>query len=131
MAITTLTYGSQLPATGDKGTVFFPALEANIIKDDAHNHEGTNSPSLNPEAITARTATISSGDWNVESNGLYKDTITVPTGISEIDNHIILFKIASGTDDGCFVCLRYERLTATTFDVFINDSSVDVKIIYR
>lgn len=128
---TTLTYGRVKPATGDKGSVFFPALEDNITTNDAHNHEGTNSPKLNPEAITAKTATIANADWNLVANGIYKDTITVPSGITEVDNHTILFRIASGTDDGCFVPLRYERLTATTFDVFINDNSVDVKIIYR
>ena len=40
---TTLSYGFVRPATGDKGSVFFPALEDNITQLNSHDHDGTDS----------------------------------------------------------------------------------------
>ena len=55
----TLSHGYEKPETGDKGSVFFPALEDNIQKLNDHNHNGLNSELLTAAASAAVTQTIS------------------------------------------------------------------------
>lgn len=54
--MTTLTYGFKRPATGDQGSVWFPAMEDNITRLDAHDHDGTDSAQLTNSAIAAGAA---------------------------------------------------------------------------
>ena len=77
---TTLTNGRILPQAGDKGNVWFPALENNIALDDAHVHDGITSNLLPPTAIDKNIITItdSSSEFAVEANGWYRTTVTIP-----------------------------------------------------
>lgn len=123
----TLSYGYFKPETGDKGSVWFPAMEANMERLNDHNHDGTDSALLPPSSISKFSGSISSGSWSSAGGGNYSQDITVPAGISEINNYFIKFYV---TSTGYQLHLTWERLTATTYRVYINDNSLSLTAIY-
>lgn len=125
----TLTYGYELPETNDKGSVFFPALENNITQLNDHDHDGSNSARLTAQSITGVSQTITSGSWSATSGGTYRQLVTMPPGTT-FDDYGIVFRLASGGSSGHQVNLSVEKVSASTFYVYINDNSVDVKILY-
>lgn len=125
----TLTYGFQLPETGDKGSVFFPALEDDIQQLNDHDHDGSNSTRLTAQSITAVSATIVLASWVLTAGGTYRQLVTMPPG-TEFDDYGMAFQVASGASSGHRVNLSVEKVSATTFYVYINDNTVDVKILY-
>jgi hypothetical protein len=54
--MTTLTYGLSAPDNGDAGSVWFPAVRANFVQLDAHNHNGSNSAQLLNSGIASNAA---------------------------------------------------------------------------
>lgn len=126
---TTLTYGRQKPTTGDRD--FWEQLEDNIILDDAHDHDGVDSPQLSPKNFSKSTASIASGSWAAVSGqaGTYKQTITVPTGYS-VDSMQVKFYITSGGQAGYEVFPTVRKASGTTYDLFTNDNSVGYTAVY-
>ncbi len=128
---TTLSYGWIKPQTGDRGSTFFPQLEANIQKDNDHTHNGTNSAFLSPSAfsVTGFTSTIASGSWAAVSgkSGLYEQTVTVPAAVTEVNNYDIHIYNSSGHR----LDLTIERQSATTYKVYINDNSLTLTAVYK
>ena len=88
----TLTYGRKQPEKGDKGSSFFPALEENIARDDAHSHDGTNSATLPTTSFNNTTGSILSGNWAAVAGkaGLYRQLVTMPLGLT-LGNRGIFF----------------------------------------
>lgn len=137
---TTLTYGRVLPATGDPGSTWFPALETNIALDDAHNHNGTNSVALTPVAFTKFSSSIASGDWSSAGGGNYTATVTVPAGISSASSPhndvsyynltFIVATAATGLVVGDRIHPGFTRSSATQFVVTVNDSNLELTIRY-
>lgn len=134
----TLTYGRILPATGDAGSTWFPALETNIALDDAHNHNGVNSPALTPVAFTKFSSNIVAADWGSDGGGNYSVLVTVPSGIStasspfnDVSYYDIFVSISTaGATLGDRVYPQIERESATTFTVRVNDNTLDLLIRY-
>jgi len=132
--MTTLSYGYKRPATGDKGSVWFPALEDNITRLNGHNHDGSNSVALTPVAVTKFTSTISAASWVDDGGGNYSYVVTVPAGISGAsspfnDNkYYNMIILDSATKDRLHLGIEWE--TATTFTVRCNDNTLDVIIYY-
>lgn len=124
---TTLTYGLVRPATGDRGSVFFPALEDNITQLDAHDHDGTDSAKLTTASSNTVTASVSSGSWSsTGSIGLYRQLITLPASLS-YDTIQIFFRDPTS---GETYWLRHEKVSASTFYVYINDNSLSLTAVY-
>jgi len=125
---TTLTYGRKRPDDGDRGSTFFDDLENNITLDDAHDHDGTDSPLLPTSSFINTTQAIASGPWAAVSGkpGLYKQTVTLP-GTLTYDGRGIFFKDSTS---GHIYNLKVEKVSATTYDVFINDNTVSLTAIY-
>ncbi len=124
----TLTYGFKKPQDGDKGSIFFDALEDNITRLDAHTHNGTDSSLLPTTSFNNTTQSITSGSWAAVSGkaGLYKQVVTMPTGIT-YDNRGIFFKDASTGD---MYMLTVEKESSNTYSVYINDNSKNLTAIY-
>ena len=122
----TLSYGYKKPQSNDKGPVVFPALEDNIDQLNSHNHNGTNSAPLAPSAILAVSQTILAANWVLVANGLYKQTVTASAGI-DLDNTQIQFRLS---DDSIFYP-TVKPLSATQYEIFINDASEQVTAIYK
>lgn len=127
---TTLSFGFVRPTTGDRGSVFFPALEDNITQLNSHTHNGTDSANILPSAIvtTGFTSAISAASWGAATNGIYTQTITVPAGVTEINNYNVYFYNSSTYER---LLLSMTRASATTYTVSINDNTVNLVAVYK
>lgn len=124
----TLTYGQKIPETGDRGSVWFPALEDNFTRLDSHDHDGTDSKPLTAAAITAVTDTISASGWAAVTNklGLFNQTVTMPSGYLYASKSVT-FRDTAG--DSLF--LQTEASSAGgAFVVYCNNSALDVVVLY-
>jgi hypothetical protein len=122
----TLTYGMQIPVSGDRGSVFYPGLAANFTQLDAHNHNGTNSPKITSLALTGTTQAISSASWVLTSGGLYRQAVTVPAGIV-YDSYWVKFRDASTGHQYELTC---EKISSSQYYVYINDNTVNLTAFY-
>lgn len=125
----TLTYGRKLPANGD--STWWDDLASNITKDDTHNHDGANSIKLTPANFNKSTGAISSASWVSVAGqaGTYKQTVTVPANYA-VDSMQVKFYITGGGEDGHEVALTVRKVTSLTFDVFINDNTINLVAVY-
>lgn len=133
----TLSYTYQKPETGDKGSVWFPAMENNIQKLNDHNHDGSNSALLPAANITRPTSSIVAANWVSDGGGNYHYQVTVPVAISGAATYNDVFyynlqcRISTvGSTYGDIVYPSIERDSATTFTVYVNDNTLDLNISY-
>ncbi len=124
----TLSKGFKKPEDGDKGSVFFDALEGNIQQLNDHTHDGNDSAAIPSTNITKITSSIVSGSWAAVAGktGLYKQTVTLPGSLTFGTIGILM----SDTDTGHFYNLTIEKVTSTTYDVFINDNTKNLTALY-
>lgn len=133
--MTTTTYGYRRPATGDRAkgaTGWMQSLTFNIDRFDGHNHDGANSAQLPMASLTPYTQAITAAGWGNLSGGVYRQDLTVPTGVTEINNYHLgfIFTAPSGqVGENCY--LRYDRLTATTYRVYCNDNTAAFLAVFR
>ena len=123
----TLSHGYKKPETGDRGSVWFPALEDDIQRLNDHDHDGINSELIPASSINKYDQTLSFIDWVSDGGGTYSQVVTTPAGIVDINDYFIKFYNAA---NGHQLHLSWERLTATTYTVRINDSSLNVVALY-
>jgi len=121
----TLSNGYQKPETGDRGNVFFPALEGNIQRVNDHTHDGNNSEKLDAQAVNALSGTIIPGDWTtVVAGQQFRAVVTMP-GSLEFDTTHISLRLNNIT-----LFSKVEKITNNTFYVYTNDNSTTVTVIY-
>lgn len=121
----TTTYGYKVPDNNDRGPVVFPAIVDDINQLDAHDHDGVNSAPLSPQAILPLSQVLLAGSWVLVAGGLYVQNVTVPGGIS-YDNVFTSFRDPSGN----ILLLTQNKTGAFTYDVFINDNTINVTAKY-
>lgn len=123
----TLSYGYKKPQTGDKGSVFFPALEDNIQLLNDHSHNGSNSARLTASSVTVVTGTVLAASWAAVAGqtGTYRQLITMPVGLS-YDDYMVSFKDASGH----ILYLTTEKVSTSTYYVYINDNTKALTAVY-
>lgn len=134
----TLSYGFQKPETGDRGSVWFPAMEDNITQLNSHTHNGVNSPQIAANAFVKPSSTITSAQWTNLGGGSYSKVVTVPVEISgaaspynDILYYEMIVKInTAGSTYGDRIYPTLERESSTTFTVIVNDPSLDLIIFY-
>lgn len=119
----TLSYGFLKPQNPDTGDIFFPAIEADIQQLNDHTHNGVNSAPL---------ASQTSGSFGIGAltaapigGGLYYQDLTLPAGL-DYDTCQIWFKKL-----GNYVYLSCERLSSSTFRVYVNDNTTAYVAYYR
>ena len=123
----TLTYGTKVPDTGDRGQPLFDALEQNFTQQDAHNHDGVNSPLLTAQAFVGVLETILAAGWATYGGpiGHYRQLVTMAPGF--------LFdttKIAFRTTTGSYIYPTVERATSTTYYVYSTNNTIDFVAVY-
>lgn len=121
----TLTYGFVKPQSGDRGSVFFPDLEDDIQQLNDHTHNGVNSSKLTASSSDAVSANITAVGWVVSGSG-YRQLVTVPSGMT-VDLMNVSFR-ESVTGD--LMLLGWTKNSSTTYYVYINDNSLDLKAVY-
>lgn len=122
----TLTYGRKKPQNADKGTVFFPALEDNIVLDDAHNHNGTNSSKLTAASSIAVTQSILAAAWVSLGGGSYRQLVTMP-GTITYDDYSIQFRDTTTKE---IYYLQAEKVSSNTYYVYVNDNTKALTAVY-
>lgn len=123
---TTTAYGYKIMKAGDLASVWMVDIPANFTRLSDHNHDGSNSRALTPNAITKYSSSITNA-WSPISGGHYKQTITVPSGITELNDFDIMFY---DTNTGERLFPGVTRVSATTYDVFVSDSSLELTAKY-
>lgn len=122
----TLTYGYKKPESGDTGASLFTDLAADIQQTNDHTHNGTNSALLTSSSLTVTTQSIASGSWSAVGNGTFKQTISMTGGL-QFDNVNVSFRISSS---GNPLFLTVEKVSGTSYDVYINDNSLTLTAFY-
>lgn len=124
----TLSHGFLKPQTGDKGSVWFPALETNIQKLNDHTHNGTDSELLAATSINAGTTAILAANWVSLGGGNYRQLVTMPAGFSYDAGYSLSFHLTTG---GHLIYPSVERVSATQIYVYINDNTQDLTLFAR
>lgn len=126
----TLSYGFKKPQTGDKGSVWFPAMEDNMQKLNDHTHNGTDSAQLAGTSISTGSTAISSASWALTSGktATYEQTVNMPAGFGYDSHYFIGFKNSA---NGMPLLLSYEKVSNTQVKVFINDNTLNVTMFVR
>jgi hypothetical protein len=122
-----LTYGVKQPQTGDKGSVFFPALEDDLEYLNDHVHDGVQGAPIPATNIEAVKQNLLAASWLAVSGGHYRQLVTVSNG-KNFEDVNIAFRL---TSTGEPVLLTTEKVSSTTYYVYINDSALDVTVSYR
>lgn len=125
----TLSYGYKKPVNGDRGSVWFPALEDNITRLNTHSHDGSDSALLHITSISRTTQDIAAGSWAHQGGGTYKQTITMPGSLLFADVGT-KFYINGGSDDGAEISPTVVRASINTYDVYVNDNTLALKVLY-
>lgn len=122
----TLSYGYKKPENTDRGPVVFPAMEQNIERLNDHNHDGTDSAPLDPRSLSAETVTLLAANWSLVGNGIYKQIVTMPA-LMDYDKVHTEFRLS----DGSTFYPTTVRISASSFEVYINDNTQNVEIKYK
>ncbi len=117
----TLSYGYKKPQTNDKGSVFWPAMEANFQQLNDHTHNGTDSAKITAASSTVVTVAILAAAWGVAlADGGYRQLVTLP-GTVTYDTVMLHYK---GATNGHVYFLQTEKVSSSTFYVYCNDNSL-------
>jgi hypothetical protein len=124
----TLAYGRKKPQNGDSGSIFWAALAANVVLDDAHTHNGTDSARLSGGDIQATTVELTNTGWTADGDRYWK-LATLP-GTFQFDNVMMRFLYNGGTYDGEELFPTTDKQTANTFRVYmpVNNQAVDIQV---
>lgn len=124
----TLTYGYKKPEAQDLGTVVFPAMEENLQRLNDHTHNGVNSAPLTAVSVVPTFQSVLSAAWVLVANGIYKQTVTMPTGLV-FENTSKEYRILLGA--GVIYYPTIVRLSTTSYEIYINDNTLAVTVAYK
>lgn len=126
----TLSRGFRKPQTGDSGASFFPDLEHDIQQTNDHSHDGTDSQKLSVISSMGLLQPNAGGAWSVGS-GTYVKTVTLPPALATagytVDDVNYQIRIR-GTGEMSFLGNR--KASPTTLEVFSNDNSIEIDVVY-
>lgn len=123
----TLSNGFKLPEENDKGSVFFPALEDNIQQLNDHTHDGANSNKLALTAVVTQSQTLTAAGWTSVGTDKYRQQVTMPVSLS-YDDVTITFRHST---TGQVIHLSHAKVSATSFEVFTYNPSLELRVVYR
>lgn len=123
-----LSYGFQNPVNGDKGSVWFPALNFNIIQLNNHIHDGITSALINSAVLVGGLVTALAASWvTVLANAKYSQLLTVPAGFTMGSFSISVFLNSTGH----MVQATVEKVSSTTFTIYTNDNTQQYNVVFR
>lgn len=124
----TTAYGYKIMEANDIASVWMQAIMDNWERMSDHDHDGSDSVALTPAAITAYSSTVLAASWSAQGDGMYRQTITVPSGILEINSYDTYVYI---TSTGERIYPTIVRVSATSFYIYVNDNTLALTIKYR
>lgn len=122
-----LAFGIPQPTTGDRGSVFFPALEQVIQRLASHDHDGVNTALISGGSIQAATVSVPSGSWVLDTTGRYKQTVTFPAGRT-VDNSMIEVRDVASSQ---VVYTAVVKVASNQVDVYTNDNTVNFELVLK
>lgn len=122
----TTTYGYKKPETGDATSVWEGSVEDNVQRLNDHSHNGSDSARLTSAAFTITTATAASANWVATTGGTYRQAITMPINMSYADYNVSFRDANTGNQ----LYLSCEKISNTSFYVYINDNTLTITIQY-
>ncbi len=127
----TLSYGYKKPETGDRGSIFFPALEFDIQRLNDHNHDGANSQKLVASSVQGIADTILAAGWAAVSGqpGTYSQLVTMPPN-TLFDDYGMDFRISLGIDAGKQIHPTVVKTAAAQYELFVNDPTLTLRVLY-
>lgn len=123
----TLSYGVLLPQSGDRGSTWFPALEADLSYLNDHTHNGVVGAPIPATNIAPVTQPVLAAAWVAYVDGTYRQLLTVPNG-KNFSAVSITFRDSTTFQT---YALGTEAASATTYYVYINDSTKTLTASYR
>lgn len=123
----TLSYGVKKPQTGDKGSVWFPEMEDNMQYLNDHTHDGSTGAPVPATNIQAVTQSVLAAAWVATSGGTYRQLLTVANS-KNFDDVDVIFRDSTTKQK---LYLGTEKVSATTYYVYINDNSISLTASYR
>lgn len=123
---TTLSYGYIQPQNGDKGSIWFPALNDNIQQLNDHTHDGVTSALIAATSIAAGTVNIPAGSWTLSSPGLYQQDVTVPAGYNTAGYSITFY-----LNTGEIILPSISILSSTSFRIFGPSNTLSYIAVFR
>jgi len=124
---TTLSFGFVKPVTGDKGSVFFPILEADIQQLNDHTHNGANSSKLTAASSVSVTQAVSAAGWSLVADGRYRQLVTLAGGLL-YDEVAISFKDQTSQE---VLLLGITKNSSTSFYVYSIDNTIALTVSYN
>lgn len=126
-----IAFNVRIPEDGDAGNVWSNALEHNWENVFVpHTHDGVNSELLTISSIVRPTTTLDSAAWEADAdNRGYKQAVTAPAGTS-LDKIAMRFRVKSGSLIHTFIHPRVKPLSLTAFEVYVNDPTLELEILY-
>ena len=93
-----LAYGVKQPTTGDKGSVFFPALEELCQRMATHKHDNIDSHPVASPNVTQASVDIPSANWLpvVGKVGVYYQDFGLPAGYTTLTS---IYEVRDFTTD--------------------------------
>lgn len=120
-------YGLRKPQDGDKN--FWDNIEDLFDAFVAHSHDGQNSEVIDSSGIVKPSQVIAANDWVAVPHKGYQQTIAAPVGVS-LDKQQPVFYVNSGPETYKRVHPTVNYTSLTTMEVMVNDSSLELKVIY-
>ncbi len=126
--VSTLSNGYKLPATGDKGDVFYPALEDNITRLNAHNHDGNNSELIVTSAFTKGTTAVTNTGWSAAGD-TFRKSVAMPTNYT-FEKGQLEFRLNGGTLATEIVNPRIEKIDSSNFYLYspVSNQAFDLTV---
>jgi len=122
-----LSYGVKKPTTGDKGSVFFPALEDDLEYLNDHTHDGVEGAPIPATNIVSVKQSLLAASWLAVGDGSYRQLVTVANG-KLFDDITLTFKDNATSE---VLLLGTLKASSTTYYVYINDPSLAVNVYNR
>ncbi len=123
----TLTKGFKKPEAGDKGIIFFPAMEDNIQQMNEHTHNGVDSQTIGPGALVSEIVVLVAANWVAQGGGTFRQLVTCPGSLT-YDNTSKEYRLAS---DSSPFFPTVEKVSSNTFYIYVNDNTINVNVYFR
>lgn len=127
MSSTVTSNGYYKPNNGDRGT-WWTDLNSNTQRLNDHTHDGNDSEPIPTSNLTKGSLSVSAASWAAVAGqaGTYRQLCTHATGYSFPTACMTFYLTSSGHQ----IFPSIEKVSNSTFYIYINDNTLDVVVKY-
>lgn len=121
-----LAYGIKQPTTGDRGSVFFPALEELCQRMASHTHNGINTAPVSASSISLASVVAPVLAWApvVGRPGVFSQDVNLPSGFTT--TKCLIEVRLDGTDERVYPSI--EKISNTAIRLFSGSAAFAYKV---